>query len=113
MHTKTVINKQCEAVLRAQDVYSQARSFHLPHERILVLLSEKVYSVKMPRYAMAYVRGYVDCLANKFYQTDLEWRVFYNGSLVKPSDVPKGEWSNVIGDKGRHVYKNAPDIAVF
>lgn len=93
------------------DCYSAAKIYHMSHEQLMKWEDDHLYNhpeyQRLPRWAKAELRGYLDAKRHELYTYHLEWRVRLNGNLIKGSDVPNGKWGEV--EKGDFVYTDAPE----
>lgn len=103
---------RCERLLgQLTEVYASARIYHLTHAQILASLAARIYTTRDWKKLRPYHRGLFDgmrrALMDELWRAHLEWRVYFDGALVRSADVPEGRWSDVCG--GEHVWASAPD----
>ena len=95
------------------DIFSQAKCFHLPHEKILEMRKEKLFNSyswkKLRGYQQEYIRGYLDCKFVQFYDY-LIWGWNIEGKFYsKYQQVPEKYRKQICNEtiKGHHWYKEA------
>ena len=93
---KTVVN----------DSFSAATIYHMTHDDLLTWIDKHLYQrseyQRLPRWATAQLRGFLDARHDELYRHYLKWQVRLDGQLIDGKDVPKGRWSEV--KTGDHVW---------
>ena len=112
MNVKTSVKKVRRLKDVVRDIYSQARIYHLTHDRLLDLTSDKLWNdpdyEAVPRWAQAQVDGFYDGLRDGLYRYELTWYVRLDGELIDGDDVPTGQWHRV--ETGAFVWKDNGSI---
>lgn len=114
-HTNTEFNRGQRLEAKLKDAFAQVRSFHLSLEQLVNKLADIRTSddyKRATRYYIGRFEGIKQTLWDALYQYHLEWRVYYKDKHVPGTEVPAGEWNQVISDAGAHVWRDKPE-AIF
>ena len=128
MHANQAYNWERRFMSIAKDVYNSAILFHWSHKRLLENLEQRLYSLpawkKAPRYARAYVTGWMLCRADHIWEHQTVWVMSVDGQLLTGKEIDalttkekqegldcrvayRSPWGRIESEKSCHVWRDA------
>lgn len=113
MKLSTAMNKRTRAVTSSNDAISVAAIGGLTSKVLHAMLRETLTNMgQAPQWAIAYVRGFQDCLTKALYRTDLVHGGYVDGVFMsthrsrpdyyETCGIGPKEWNDTAKDKGHY-----------